>query len=463
MKMEKNRKYTTIAMYACAVIAFGITFACIILNIGTVWSYIGKFLTILNPIIYGFCIAFVINPLIRIFEKKFFSFIKDRTVTDGKGNAIGIRSRRTCRRVLSMLLAYLLVIAVIAVCITMLVPQVIKSYSDLETKMGSYVNGAQKWAEALVNDAEEKGGIISWIVRQVDITRFADNVTEAISNSYDLLHKVSPYIMDFIANLLSSLKNAVIGLIVSVYFLLAKEKLCSQIRKTLFALFSDSHSSSILRVTRKTGASFERFLSGKLLDSLIIGVITFFVLMIFDIPYYPLIAVIVGVTNIIPFFGPFIGAIPSALIILVAEPSKFIWFLLIILIIQQLDGNIIGPKILGGSTGLSALWVVIAITVMGGILGITGMFIGVPIVAVIYSLTAEFISSHLKAKNRAIRTNTYENVLNVEDIPTIEEEAHKIETEIPVIRHIKLSDRLVAFSKSKINKIIRKIFQGRKK
>lgn len=438
MKIDRNKKYATVALYACGVAAFAIVFLCIMLNLHTVWAMVRRLMTIVNPIIYGFVIAFVINPLVKLLENRVFGRIQDVTVTDGKGIAIGVRSRKKLRRILSMILSYLLVFAVLAMFITLLVPQVGDSYSELEGKMTGYISGAQKWAESVVNNAQKSKGISAWIIGHIDIDRLSESVVDAITDSYDLVHKVSPYVVNFITSIIDSVKNALIGIIISIYFLYSKERLCSQIRKITFALFNDIHSGRLLKVTRKTSISFEKFISGKLLDSLIIGFLTFFVLMIFNMPFYPLIAVIVGVTNIIPFFGPFIGAIPSAFIIFVADPMKCIWFVVIIIIIQQLDGNIIGPSILGGQTGLSALWVVISIIIMGGILGITGMFIGVPVVAVLYSLCAEFVSNRLKGKGRAINTETYFNVMNVEDIPSTEEERCMMAEALPTISREKL-------------------------
>ena len=178
-------------------------------------------------------------------------------------------------------------------------------------------------------------------------------------------------------------------------------------QKITYALFPKNIAEKTIEITHRSNSTFGKFLVGKILDSLIIGILTFFILTISKMPYATLISVIVGITNIIPFFGPFIGAIPSFIIILFVSPVKALWFLVIILVIQQIDGNIIGPKILGDSIGISAFWILFAILVAGKFLGLVGMIIGVPLFAVVYSLIKEIIEAKLKKKGLNIETEDY--------------------------------------------------------
>ena len=201
--------------------------------------------------------------------------------------------------------------------------------------------------------------------------------------------------------------NLVIGFIVAAYVLAEKEHFFGQGRKIVFALFSEKAGKSIIEKSRKCNEIFGGFVIGKIIDSLIIGVLTFILLSIFNMPYTMLVSIIVCVTNVIPFFGPFIGAIPSFFLILLIDPIKALWFLLIIFLIQQLDGNIIGPKILGNSTGLSAFWVMFAILIAGGLFGFAGMLFGVPVFAIIYYLLSEWIRGKLKKKNLPLETENY--------------------------------------------------------
>ena len=208
-------------------------------------------------------------------------------------------------------------------------------------------------------------------------------------------------------SLLSSIWNIVLGLIVSIYLLIDKEKFCALSRKITCALFNEEHSQVAIDLAHRTNDTFGKFLSGKIIDSAIIGILTFIILTIFKMPYTILISVIIGITNIIPFFGPFFGAIPSFVIIMFVSPVKALWFLLIILIIQQLDGNVIGPKILGDSIGISAFWILFALLVAGKILGLVGMIIGVPLFAIIYSIIKDITESKLRKKGLPTETSDY--------------------------------------------------------
>ncbi|WP_368253498.1 AI-2E family transporter [Clostridium paraputrificum] len=198
-----------------------------------------------------------------------------------------------------------------------------------------------------------------------------------------------------------------LGIIISIYILIDKEKFCALAKKISYAILPQRAADKTIEITHRSSDTFGKFLSGKILDSLIIGILTFVVLTIFKMPYTLLVSVIVGITNIIPFFGPFIGAIPSVIIILFVSPVKALWFLLIILVIQQIDGNIIGPKILGDSIGISAFWILFSILVAGKFLGLVGMVIGVPLFAVIYSIIKEVVESQLDKKGMKTKTEDY--------------------------------------------------------
>ena len=219
-----------------------------------------------------------------------------------------------------------------------------------------------------------------------------------------------------VLGMLKSLYNLIIGLIISLYILSGKEKFASQAKKICYALFDRPAANQVIRACRFTNKTFIGFLGGKIIDSAIIGVLCFFGTSILKIPYAVLISVIVGVTNIIPFFGPYIGAIPSALLVLMINPGKCIPFILFVLALQQLDGNVIGPKILGESTGLSGFWVIFSITFFGGLWGVAGMVVGVPLFAVLYAGISYMINRFLAQK--ALSTNT----LDYEKLDYIDEE-----------------------------------------
>lgn len=394
MKIEWNKKYTTIAVYVCIVITFGALIAFSIFNLGTIWSAVKKVISIFNPIIYGFVIAFLLNPIFRLFDRRVFAFVSKK------------KDRDTLRRVLALICTYLVVLIFISGFIMIAVPQIASGFSDLQSKMSGYITTTQDWVKNTLGGLRSKHGQ-NLLFKFIDVDQLVGKINEFINNSYKLLSNVVPYVTDFITSLINVVKNMFLGIVISLYFLFSRDKLCAQIKKTAYAIFKRETTDKMLYYTRYTSHKFESFISGKVVDSIIIGILTFIILSIFGIPYPALIATIVGVTNIIPFFGPIIGAIPSAFIVFVASPVKTIWFIIIILVIQQLDGNVIGPLILGDRIGLSALWIVISLLLMGGMLGITGMFIGVPLFAVIYGLFAAFVEKRLNKKGLPVDTEDY--------------------------------------------------------
>lgn len=393
MKFERNQKYTTIAIYCCIVILFALIASSCFMNFENAKQVINKFFVVISPITYGFVIAFLVNPVMKFCENRIFKFWKVKN-----SGAFKIK------RAVCITVAFIIVAALISSFIAFLVPQIVSSYKDLESKMSDYVSGAQNWVVQTFG-AESK--LPPVVLDLVNVDKLVEGINDFITDSYKLLVDVTPYVFQIVGNIINELKNALIGIIFSVYFLYSKERLCAQCKRVVHALFSEKNVLNIVRVAKMTRENFEGFIVGKIIDSVIIGVLTFFILMIFKIPYYPIIALIVGVTNIIPFFGPFIGAIPSAFIIFIADPAKAVWFLLIILFIQQLDGNIIGPRILGYSTDLNALGVMLAIIIMSGFFGVIGMVIGVPIFSVLNILFFEFVDKKLESKNKEVCVEAY--------------------------------------------------------
>lgn len=378
MKIDWNRKYTTIAVYVCIVAAITVAVFFIGANLERLGGFISTFQSIMNPLIVGFIIAYLFNPLMKSFERLL------SRLTDKK------KPRPSLRRTLALICTYIVYAVVLTIIVALIIPQVVESYRDFISKVEGYISSVESFLREL-----------SVKLPFIDVDRLIKYVEDFLSDYYSLVQNITPYLTAFFAGMAEQLKNAFLGIIISVYFLSSKEKLTARLKKLMYAFIDGKKADGIVSFLRFTDDTFGGFIIGKLLDSLIIFILTFITLAIFRIPYYQLISVIVGVTNIIPFFGPFIGAIPSVLIIFVADPAKAFWFIVIILIIQQIDGNIIGPKILGQTTGLSALGVIVAITVMGGLLGVTGMFIGVPLFALLYVLFDRFVTKRIESKENS--------------------------------------------------------------
>jgi len=288
-----------------------------------------------------------------------------------------------------------------------LVPQIATSYNDLISRFSSYISSAIAFVDGLIRDFPLFNGEYETITDLIDVNELMQKARDFITNSGNLLTDVANYLLTYSVNVVAGAKNLLLALIISIYLLAAKERILAQSKKICTALLPDKHIKSIFEFAQYSDRTFGGFIVGKLLDSLIIGILSFIVFAIFKMPYYPLIAVIVGVTNVIPFFGPFIGAIPSAFIIFIADPPKTIWFIILILLIQQLDGNVIGPKILGESTGLSSLGVIVSITIMSGLFGLAGMFFGVPLFAILCALGKKFVESRLQSRELPMDIGEY--------------------------------------------------------
>ena len=389
MKLDFNRKYTTIAIYAFLVIAAGLLFQNIVNDIPPLTRYISKISDLLLPFAVGGALAYILNPILNWIEQKLFPVI------------FGDKVSRKARRGLSVLLSYLFLFAVIGVFFLIVVPQIYDSIMSLINRSSTYI----RTAENLLNQLIATYGSNEFV--KIVLERMSDSAETIMKQGYQLLGNIVPMITNTVLALTNSLFDALMGFIISVYSLLMKETFAAQIKKLLSAFCSKNFVDTFLSIAHDSNDIFCGFISGKILDSFIIGVICFVGTTLMNTPYAMLVSVIVCVTNVIPYFGPFIGAIPSIFLILLADPIHAVYFSLFILFLQQLDGNVIGPKILGDSTGLSAFWVVFSVTFFGGLFGFVGMLIGVPTFAVIYNLISRFSAYCLQRKGMPTTTEAY--------------------------------------------------------
>ncbi|MDU2460823.1 MAG: AI-2E family transporter [Clostridium sp.] len=386
MKVNWNSKYTTIAIYSFIVAISVILFYLAISQVTIFTDKLDSILVVMQPFIIGFSIAYIVNFLLNFYENKVFEtkYIKK----------IKLKSKRG----LAILFSYITTFFIISMFVKFLLPQLIDSVVGLVNDIPSYITNTTNFVNEIIMKLN-----IEDQYSQVLMDNFNSLVNYIIRFATNLI----PALGGFLASVASSIWNVILGIIVSVYLLIDKEKLCALSKKITYGLFPESYADETIKLVDRSNYTFGRFLVGKIIDSLIIGVLTFIILTIFKMPYTILVSVIVGITNIIPFFGPFIGAIPSFIIILFVSPVQALWFLLIILFIQQLDGNVIGPKILGDSIGISAFWILFSILVAGKLLGIVGMIIGVPLFAIFYSIVKEFIESKLRKKGLKTETKEY--------------------------------------------------------
>ncbi|MBQ3591357.1 MAG: AI-2E family transporter [Clostridia bacterium] len=281
------------------------------------------------------------------------------------------------------------------------------SFKDLQSKITDYVAAAQNMADSFVREFPLFNGQYETLSEFLDVNEISADIKSIISNFSNLLATAADYVISYGKQFVIEVTNALIGFIAAVYFLLAKERLISKAKKAAAAFLSRRHYVNLINLLRFTNRTVGGFIYGKIIDSIIIGCLTFILMSLFKMPFVLLISVIVGITNIIPYFGPFIGAIPSAFIVFIADPGMTVWFALMIFLIQQLDGNVIGPKILGDSTGMTSLAVLVSITVAGGFFGFAGMILGVPAAAVLCVLFRQKTDSILRKKNASTDSADY--------------------------------------------------------
>ncbi len=384
VKWHFNKKNTTYAIYVCGIILFATLCINFMVNKGSFDSVLDTLNEMFSPIIFGIVIAYLINPILRMFEKMLSKLSKGKM-------------SKLARRALGMVFTYIVLIGVLTGFICIIAPQLVKSISDMIDQAMNLVNTVPAYIQNLIDNNENFAEIYVTLVNDFDIwgklAGFADNLTNLLKSSIGI-----------ITSIFFVLKNFFLGIFFSIYFLASKEVLIAQIKRFFLAFFSFKHNVALGHFMTTVDQKFGQFIRGKIIDSMIVMTIVYILTWIFDMPYYPMIALIIGVTDLIPVFGPFLGAIPSAIIILIAPSGgieKTLIFALLILIVQQIDGNIIAPNILGDKVGLSGVWVMIAIIVMGGLFGIMGMFFGVPIFAVIYTLVGEGIHKKLVKKGLA--------------------------------------------------------------
>lgn len=387
MKVNWNSKYNTISVYTLIVICCSIIFYFVASQIGSFSEKIGIVVGIMYPFIIGFAIAYLLNFILNFYEVGVL----------GKAQWF-IRLRKGQKRAIGLLLTYLTAIGICYLFIHFIVPQLIDSTMGLVNDVPRYVDNITKLFNDLINETNISPEYVGLIQEQMD---------KYIQFVMDFAKEIIPIVGSTLKIIASSIWNIVLGIIISVYLLIDKENFFAINRKITCGLFSTKTANRIFELTYRSNETFGKFLSGKIIDSAIIGVLSFVVFSLFKMPYALLISVIVGITNIIPFFGPFIGAIPSFIIILFVSPTKALIFLLLIFIIQQIDGNIIGPKILGDSIGISAFWILFAILVAGKFLGLVGMIIGVPLFAIVYSVIKEEVEYKLKIKDLPTDTKDY--------------------------------------------------------
>ena len=416
MKFRWEKKYLYWGITAFAVIGASIIFYLVLSQLPAMNAFLGKIVGILKPVIYGLVFAYLMNPILRFLERQKLTAWGERVFPDKS------RKAASFSRFLGVFITLLITLLVLTGILWMLLPRLYESLETLANSLPNYFESARNRIIQFFPDGSE--------AETIALNIFNSAVTfvnswfngEFLSDLSSVLISISTGLFSVVKELL----NIAIGFIVAIYVLVSKEKFSAQGKKVIYSILNIKQANTIIHGFYNANRIFSGFISGKILDSLIIGVLCYIILTIFQMPYKELVSVIVGVTNVIPFFGPFIGAIPSAFLILLIDPMKCLTFIIIILVLQQFDGNILGPKILGDVTGLGSFWVICAILVGGGLFGFVGMLVGVPVFAIIYMSVKGWVERSLKKKGISSKTSDFRNILYIDS-----------ETEAPVYRDSK--------------------------
>lgn len=398
------RRYLIIALIIFATFCGCILFFFMIYRYNGFTDFWKKLVGILQPIIIGLVLAYLLNPIMKFCERNLMKILQPRMKSQRK-------LKRTCRGV-GIIGALAFLAGIFVLLMAAIVPSVMRSIQEMAVTLPDEVNNLINWVTEFTKGDTEVADMARQIIEKIT-SAFQKFLEE------DILSQAQTYISSITSGVIYGVKfliNILVGIIVSVYVLASKETFAGQAKKIIYGIFKPVRANVIVETVRKSNEIFGGFISGKLLDSAIIGVIAYVVLAIMNMPDTMLIAVIIGVTNIIPFFGPFIGAIPSFFIIVLQEPVQGLSFLIFVVILQQVDGNIIGPKILGDSTGLSSFWVVFAILVFGGLWGFPGMLLGVPVMAVIYYIVERSVEYFLRKRGLAEDTESYIYLKSVDKV-----------------------------------------------
>lgn len=381
-RFRANSRYFTIMVYCLAFVFFSILIFKFIGNMNTTLSFISSAINTISSFIVGAFIAFVLYPAVKFFYRKIFT------------GRLNIKSQKAAK-MLSVLCTYIITLGIITILLVFIVPQIYSSLSEIANRLPVWYNNALDF----IKNLEQRYPDVTFLDYDY-INNKIESALPLITNYITgMMSSLLPVIFTTSMAIVKGLVNFIISIMVSVYMISDHKNLFYHGKRLLYSIVPVKTADTARNIARESANIFSGFIIGKAIDSLIIGIICFFAMLIFKFPYAMLISVIVGITNMIPYFGPYIGGIIGGIIILIVNPIQVVFFAILILVLQQFDGLFLGPKILGESTGLRPLWVIFAITVGGSLCGVLGMFLGVPVVAVIGYILNIIVDHFLKKKD----------------------------------------------------------------
>lgn len=412
MKIHWKNKYLYWGLTAFGVVSASMLFYFFLFRMDVVFGTLRKLISIMMPVICGAIIAYLLIPIVNFQERHFYKYlIHKKHMNPSK------RQRKVVRYV-SIIFALIFAFLIIYSLLAMIVPSIIESIISIINDFPRYFQNIRHWLESLLKDNPE------W---QTTVFSYIEQYSPKLENFLNVqilpqLRSILQHLSTGVFGTLVFIKNLLIGLIISIYLMAGKEEFVTQSKMFVYAFLSTEHANSVVKGFRFAHRTFVGFIVGKIVDSVIIGILCYIGTTLIGTPYALLVSVVVGVTNVIPFFGPYLGAIPTAFIILMVNPMQCLYFLIFILLLQQFDGNILGPKILGNSTGLSSFMVIVAILLFGGIMGIPGMIIGVPTLAVIMAGIKTFRTYNLRQKSMPMDESVYTHMdyMNPENLSPVD-------------------------------------------
>lgn len=388
MKLDKENTKQIMKIVIVAIILL-----VALMNIQPVWNVCKIFLGILSPFIWGLAIAFILNIFMTFYENKVFKSRKKESAKikekNNKTKNIVRKKKSGAKRTLSIMLSILTIIAVISIILTLIIPQFIEVIRNLISNIPSYLENLKNYGIEITEKVPE----INNYIQNIHID------TEALKNGIMNISKdVLSVTINQISGVFSGIVNFVIAIVFAVYVLANKEDLKIQAKKFVYARFNKEKADFIVKVSRLSRDSFRNFLTGQAKEAVILGVLCAIGMLILQIPYAGPIGALTALTAFIPIVGAFIGGFIGAVLIVAVDPIKAIIFIIFIIILQQIEGNLIYPHIVGKNIGLPSIWVLVAITIGGSLFGIIGMIVGLPIVSIIYAITMENTNERLKEK-----------------------------------------------------------------
>ncbi|MDR2817720.1 MAG: AI-2E family transporter [Oscillospiraceae bacterium] len=389
---EWNRKYLAGSFYAFGVLAAAILFYFGISKLVEAMMWLSSFMKALKPIFNGLLLAYIVNPLLMWIEKSLKALLKVKKLRNTNLSEKVIRG-------ISVSFSWAVLILIIAFMVVVLIPCITANISKIDiNELVEYVSSGGRWLEELLN---------------LPAKTLSDQFNNSLKNMLEVVTKslrdLSPHVITFATQLTKGIFNVFVTCVVSFYFLYSKEVFCAQAKKFLSAFLKTEKLQKMVEIVRELNSTFNSFMFGKFLNSVVVGIVCYVGMLILRIPYSVLISTIIGIANMIPYFGPLIGAVPSCIILLLVSPLKALLFIALIIVLQISDANILSPKILGDKTGLTGFWVIFAIILFGDLFGIIGMILGVPIFATFYVFTKRLVEKKLLQKGLPTETSDYLN------------------------------------------------------